>query len=143
MDMTGGAGAGAAAIRIDAGHQIAHRALHHRPAQCDLDRLRAFVRLDEGDFGHQAAIICFMGIDISASFSAVTTAPSAISFLPIIYSGAALTASTAAATPSRRWKTANLRWPGSPRSTIRSPGRASPAIWSLRSYWSDQNQGTS
>ena len=49
--------------------------------------------------------------------SGAMLAPSAISFLPIRYSGAALTASTAATAPSRRWKTANLRAAGSPRST--------------------------
>src|SRR6185312_4173917 len=109
-----GASAGPAAIRVDAGHQIAHRPFHHRPAQCDLDSLFFAIGLDESDFGHQAAAICFIGTETSASFSAVTGTPSAMSFLPIIYSGAALTASTAATRPSRKWKTANLRWPGSP-----------------------------
>ena len=51
------------------------------------------------------------------AFPAAIFLPSAISFLPIMYSGAALTASTAATTPSRRWKTANLRAAGSPRRT--------------------------
>ncbi len=32
---------------------------------------------------------------------------------------------------------------GSPRTTSRSQASGRPAIWSFRSYWSDQNQGTS
>ena len=60
-------------------------------------------------------------------------------------SAGALTASTACTTPSPfRWKTAKLtRSRGSPRTTISAASNGRPAICSLRSYWSDQNHGTS
>ena len=128
--MAGGAGAGAAAIGIDAGDQVLDRAFHHRPADRAPPRLLFAVGLDEGDLGHcllTGSRHLFHGDgSIGQSFRRDAMAPSAISFLPTIYSGAALTASTAATAPSRRWKTANLRAAGSPRST--SPvGRAAPA----------------
>src|SRR6185437_13242031 len=146
IDMTGGAGAGAAAIRIDAGNAVLDRPFHHRPADAELDDMFGAVILDIGNFyfgwgRHQP--ICFLAMERSASFSGAILAPAAISLRPTRYSGAALTASTAAATPSRKWKTANFRALGSPRSTMRSSGRARPAICSFKSYWSDQNHGTS
>src|ERR1700741_203654 len=139
--MTGGAGAGAPAIGIDAGNAVLDRALHHGPAHRHVDRARAAIVGDVGDLGHQSMV--FMGTPRSARRAGSTRTRSAISLRPVMYSGPAFTASTAATAPSRKWNTANLRDAGSPRKTSASPGRASPAICNFRSYWSDQNHGTS
>src|SRR5215469_908113 len=100
--MASGASAGAAAIRIDAGHIAAHRSFHHRPASFDLDCLFGAVGQDEFYLRARHQPNCFMGMEVSASFSGAILALAEINFLPIIYSGAALTASTAATAPSRR-----------------------------------------
>src|SRR6185312_6244054 len=126
LNMAGGAGTGAPAIGVDAGDVGAHRAFHHRPAGLNLHRLFRAVGLNERNFRHQPKL--FMGIDRSASLSGAMRALAAISFFPIMYSGAALMASTAATMPSRRWNTANLRNETSPRTATVSAGRAKPAI---------------
>ena len=102
------------------GTQVLHRAFHDRPAVRHLDSCSLPLCSMIGDLGHGApssGAIFFMGMDEIGQPFRRDWAPSAISFLPTRYSGAALTASTAATAPSRRWKTANLRAAGSPRST--------------------------
>src|SRR6185295_5381498 len=147
IDVACGAGAGAAAIGIDAGNAVLDGAFHHGPADGNVGGVLLAVVFDVFDLRHtngfrvQAKDLA--GIEISARRSGVTAARAAISLRPTMYSGAALTASTAATMPSRRWKTANFRAAGLPRSTVTSPGWARPAICILRSYWSDQNHGTS
>jgi len=50
--MTGGAGAGAAAIGIDAGNVVLDRAFHDALAAADLDGVLGSVVFDIDDLGH-------------------------------------------------------------------------------------------
>src|SRR3712207_1266900 len=52
IDMAGRAGAGAAAVGVDAGHHVLDRGLHHRQAGLALDGLLRTRVLDEGDLHH-------------------------------------------------------------------------------------------
>ena len=64
IDVAGGAGAGAAALGLDAGDQVLLGRLHHRHAGLGIDDLLGAVRLDEGDLGHdlaRAAIVLTSG----------------------------------------------------------------------------------
>ena len=54
IDMTGGAGTGAAAVGIDAGNHVLDCGLHDRHAGRTVDGLFGTVVLDEGDLGHAA-----------------------------------------------------------------------------------------
>src|SRR3974390_1179801 len=108
IDMTGGAGAGPAAVGIDAGNEILHCPFHDRPAGRHLDLMYLPAMLNIFDFRHgfssnapYYAAMFFMAMAASASLAAGIGAPSAMSLRPTRYSGAALTASTAATPPSR------------------------------------------
>ena len=72
IDLAGGAGAGPAAIGIDAGDQVLDRAFHQRPALRHLDGVRLAVVFDIGDleFLPRHHAICFMGMEMSARVSA-------------------------------------------------------------------------
>src|ERR1700730_12991182 len=52
MHVAGGAGAGAAAFRLDAGNAVLDRRLHHGRAELALDRAGGASMIDIGDFGH-------------------------------------------------------------------------------------------
>ena len=52
MDMAGGAGAGAAAFRLDAGNAVLDRRLHDGRSDLALDRAGGAFEVDEGDFRH-------------------------------------------------------------------------------------------
>src|SRR6201996_114805 len=52
IDMAGGAGAGAAAVGVDARHIVLDRAFHDRQAGAHIDRMFGPVELDVGDLGH-------------------------------------------------------------------------------------------
>src|SRR5665647_3773116 len=52
IDHAGRAGAGAAALRHDAGHTVAQRGLHHGRADLGLDLMHGAVMLDIGDGRH-------------------------------------------------------------------------------------------
>src|ERR1700746_1943417 len=52
MHVAGGAGAGAAAFRLDAGNAVLDRRLHHGRAKLALDRASGAFMIDIGDFRH-------------------------------------------------------------------------------------------
>src|SRR5438128_12494188 len=52
MHVAGGAGAGAAAFRLDAGNAVLDRRLHHGRAELALDRASGASMIDIGDFRH-------------------------------------------------------------------------------------------
>src|SRR5262245_37257797 len=52
MHVAGGAGAGAAAFRLDAGNAVLDRRLHHGRAELALDRAGGAFMIDIGDFRH-------------------------------------------------------------------------------------------
>src|SRR5215510_13025934 len=52
IDMAGRAGAGAAALGLDAGHVVLDRGFHHGRAELAFDLVGSSVRADEGDLGH-------------------------------------------------------------------------------------------
>src|SRR5206468_4234914 len=55
VDVAGGAGAGPAALGLDAGDEVLLGRLHHGHAGVPFDDLRAAVRLGKGDLGHGTA----------------------------------------------------------------------------------------
>jgi signal transduction histidine kinase len=77
-DVAGGAGAGAAAIRVDAWDIVLHGAFHHGKAAADLGRVLGPVVSDVGDLRHQTlrrnsyAATSFMETAGFASFSGAT-----------------------------------------------------------------------
>src|SRR6185312_4859856 len=148
IDVTGGAGAGAAAVGVDAGDVVLHGAVHHRQTRLHIHDVLGAVELDVGDLGHifpdavQAAT-SFMETAGSASLARSIGFCEPINCRAAMNSAGALTASTARMTEPFRWKTANLAAAGSPRSRVSSASNGTPASWSLTSYWSDQFQVTS
>ena len=52
IDMAGGAGTLAAAVGVDAGNVVVHRAAHHRQPQRHLDLMRRSVEFNVGDTRH-------------------------------------------------------------------------------------------
>src|SRR5690606_2294653 len=56
IDVAGRAGAGAAAVGVDARHIVADRAFHDGKAGLDLDRVFGPVVLDVGDLGHAGVL---------------------------------------------------------------------------------------
>ncbi len=65
IDMAGGAGAGPAAIRINAGDAVFHRAFHQGPAGLYLNHMLGAVMGDENDLGHHKT--CLIGMALSPS----------------------------------------------------------------------------
>src|SRR3954452_1053592 len=59
IDMTGGAGALAAAIGVDTGDVVVDGAAHDRTPDRHLDKVLAPAMFDVGDFRHSAAILYF------------------------------------------------------------------------------------
>ena len=114
IDMAGGAGAGAAAIGVDAGDPVLAPRL---PSATSLPALSTTcsgaIGLDESDSSPSAESVSWEWT-CRPVFPARTARIRRSISCPIRYSGAAFTASTAATAPSRRWKTANLRDAGSP-----------------------------
>src|SRR5262249_152844 len=103
VDHAGGAGAGAAAVGIDADDATAHRALHDRLPLGDVDGAFPAVGLLEDDLGHAipyALRKSFTATRSSASLLGSSRAPWAMSCLDSMNSGARLIASTAISCPS-------------------------------------------
>ena len=66
MHVAGGAGAGAAAFRLDAGDRVLDRGLHDGRAELALDGASFAVEIDVGDFGHALGLCCEREISAGA-----------------------------------------------------------------------------
>src|SRR5262249_41779103 len=130
------------------GNVVLDRPFHHGKAVGDVDRALGPLEINVGDLRHRhlpprQAATSFMETPRSASLLRSIGRPEPISWRAPMNSAGALTASTARITSPFRWNTANLAAAGSPRTSVSSASSGTPAIWSFRSYWSDQFQVTS